>query len=96
MIDRSATMIGYCFSLVFCPNFSHEMQGLMEEVFLQDGSVIIWRKQFGEEGEGINNIYTPQKLCQFEDVVWHVSWSFTGNILAVSGGDNEVSTAIVI
>merc|ERR1712243_145868 len=25
------------------------------------------------------------------DVVWHVSWSVPGNILAVSGGDNKVS-----
>ena len=30
-------------------------------------------------------------LHTFEDVVWHVSWSVSGNILAVSGGDNKVS-----
>ncbi|XP_075257612.1 protein SEC13 homolog [Convolutriloba macropyga] len=35
--------------------------------------------------------YQSNELCQFPDVVWHVSWSFTGNILAVSGGDNEVT-----
>ena len=29
-------------------------------------------------------------LHTFEDVVWHVSWSVSGNILAVSGGDNKV------
>ncbi len=29
-------------------------------------------------------------LHTFEDVVWHVSWSVCGNILAVSGGDNKV------
>ncbi len=28
----------------------------------------------------------------FPDVVWHVSWSLTGDILAVSGGDNKVRT----
>ena len=33
-----------------------------------------------------------QILKKFSDVVWHVSWSVTGNILAVSGGDNKVST----
>lgn len=27
----------------------------------------------------------------FDDVVWNVSWSLNGNILAVSGGDNKVS-----
>ena len=32
-----------------------------------------------------------QVLKKFGDVVWHVSWSVTGNILAVSGGDNKVS-----
>ena len=31
-------------------------------------------------------------LNKFKDVVWHLSWSITGNILAVSGGDNKVST----
>ena len=32
----------------------------------------------------------PKILHTFEDVVWHVSWSVSGNILAVSGGDNKV------
>ena len=32
-----------------------------------------------------------QVLKKFGDVVWHVSWSVTGNILAVSGGDNKVN-----
>ena len=26
----------------------------------------------------------------FDDVVWHLSWSVMGDILAVSGGDNKV------
>ena len=34
--------------------------------------------------------WTPRVLHTFEDVVWHVSWSVSGNILAVSGGDNKV------
>ena len=33
----------------------------------------------------------PHILQKFGDVVWHVSWSITGNILAVSGADNKVS-----
>jgi protein transport protein SEC13 len=27
----------------------------------------------------------------FDVVVWRVSWSMAGNVLAVSGGDNRVS-----
>ena len=30
-------------------------------------------------------------LPKFADVVWRVSWSLTGGILAVSGGDNKVT-----
>ncbi len=29
----------------------------------------------------------------FPDVIWHASWSITGDILAISGGDNKVRTA---
>jgi protein transport protein SEC13 len=31
------------------------------------------------------------KVLPFEQVVWRVSWSLSGNVLAVSGGDNRVS-----
>ena len=31
-----------------------------------------------------------QVLRTFQDVVWHASWSLTGDILAISGGDNKV------
>ena len=52
----------------------------------QDGRVIVWRKDDTEGGA-----WTPQILHTFSDVVWHVSWSITGDILAVSGGDNKVT-----
>ncbi|EDO39456.1 predicted protein [Nematostella vectensis] len=52
----------------------------------QDCRVIIWSRN-EEEGEG----WSSKVLKKFNDVVWHVSWSVTGNILAVSGGDNKVS-----
>jgi len=52
----------------------------------QDCRVIIWTKNEEEGGTWI-----PKTLNKFPDVVWHVSWSVTGNILAVSGGDNKVS-----
>ena len=37
------------------------------------------------------SLYLLQQLHKFSDVIWHVSWSITGNILAVSGGANKVS-----
>jgi len=50
----------------------------------QDRRVIIWSSDNGQN-------FTPNVLHTFDDVVWHVSWSITGNILAVSGGDNKVT-----
>ena len=35
-----------------------------------------------------------QVLKKFGDVVWHVSWSVTRNILVVSVGDNKVGMYI--
>ena len=37
-----------------------------------------------------------QVLKTFSDVVWHGSWSITGDILAVSGADNKVRCIIMI
>ncbi|ESP04556.1 hypothetical protein LOTGIDRAFT_207505 [Lottia gigantea] len=51
----------------------------------QDCRVIIWTN------DGSNTTWVSKVLQKFNDVVWHVSWSITGNILAVSGGDNKVS-----
>lgn len=31
------------------------------------------------------------KTLEFEAAVWRVSWSLSGNVLAVSGADNKVS-----
>lgn len=52
----------------------------------QDCKVLIWTR---DESTGVN--WTPKLLNKFSDVVWHVSWSVTGDILAVSGGDNKVT-----
>ena len=51
----------------------------------QDRRVIIWAN------DGTGTSWTPHELPTFSDVIWHVSWAVTGNILAVSGGDNKVS-----
>lgn len=52
----------------------------------QDKTVIIWT----QEGDGP---WTMKLLRseKFPDVVWRVSWSLSGNVLAVSGGDNKVT-----
>lgn len=49
--------------------------------------MIVWTKDETKPGT-----WDPIKLHKFNDVVWHLSWSFAGNILAVSGGDNSVSS----
>ncbi|KAL1110085.1 hypothetical protein AAG570_008163 [Ranatra chinensis] len=50
----------------------------------QDRLVIVWTS------DDFTN-WTHSVIHCFDDVVWNVSWSFTGNVLAVSGGDNRVS-----
>uniref|UniRef100_A0A182XE55 Protein SEC13 homolog n=1 Tax=Anopheles quadriannulatus TaxID=34691 RepID=A0A182XE55_ANOQN len=50
----------------------------------QDRRVVIWTS------DDLAN-WQPAVLHNFDDVVWNVSWSLTGNILGVSGGDNKVS-----
>ncbi|XP_020251386.1 protein transport protein SEC13 homolog B-like [Asparagus officinalis] len=51
----------------------------------QDGTVVIWTvAKEGDQWEGriLNDFKTP---------VWRVSWSLTGNILAVADGNNNVT-----
>ncbi|XP_011407281.1 PREDICTED: protein SEC13 homolog [Amphimedon queenslandica] len=52
----------------------------------QDCTVIMWTKDESSGGK-----WTSKVLNTFPDVVWHVSWSITGDILAVSGGDHKVT-----
>uniref|UniRef100_A0A8D1JSW4 Protein SEC13 homolog n=1 Tax=Sus scrofa TaxID=9823 RepID=A0A8D1JSW4_PIG len=56
----------------------------------QDGRVFIWTCD-----DASGNTWSPKLLHKFNDVVWHVSWSITANILAVSGGDNKVHTPCI-
>lgn len=51
----------------------------------QDQRVIIWKETAPGAG------WTPTPLEKFGGPVWRVSWSLTGNILAVSCGDNSVT-----
>ncbi|KAH9414117.1 GTPase-activating protein S13 [Dermatophagoides pteronyssinus] len=58
----------------------------------QDRRVIIWTKSLAKANqESSSSGWAYNVLNTFDDVVWHVSWSIMGNILAVSGGDNKVS-----
>lgn len=45
----------------------------------------------GTEDETSDKKWTPLVLHTFDDPVWRVSWSVTGNILAVSSGDSTVT-----
>jgi len=51
----------------------------------QDKTVIIWTQEDSSKG------WEPRPLHTFSEVVWRVSWSLTGNILAVSSADNKVT-----
>ncbi|CAH2445764.1 COPII vesicle coat, Nup84 nuclear pore sub-complex and Seh1-associated (SEA) complex subunit [Komagataella phaffii CBS 7435] len=53
----------------------------------QDRTVLIWTK------DGKSNKWEKQPLTKekFPDVCWRASWSLSGNVLAISGGDNKVT-----
>jgi len=54
----------------------------------QDRSVRVWTNAGAAVGDEAAWKCT---VLNFECVVWRVSWSLSGNVLAVSGGDNKVS-----
>lgn len=51
----------------------------------EDGSVVIWSHSEGE--------WSARRLSEqnFDAPVWRVSWSVTGNLLAVSSGDHKAT-----
>jgi protein transport protein SEC13 len=51
----------------------------------QDGTVFIWSQD--EPG----GPWARKALPRFSEVVWRLSWSITGNVLAVAQGDQRVS-----
>jgi protein transport protein SEC13 len=55
----------------------------------QDKTVKIWTSS-NMSSQSIGD-WTLAKTLDFEAVTWRVSWSLSGNVLAVSGGDNKVS-----
>lgn len=55
----------------------------------QDKTVKIWTSS-NMSAQNVGN-WTLAKTLEFEAVTWRVSWSLSGNVLAVSGGDNKVT-----
>jgi len=51
----------------------------------EDGTVYVWTQTEA------NRAWTPQLVYNFQTPVWRVSWSVTGNVLAVSSGDHQVT-----
>jgi protein transport protein SEC13 len=51
----------------------------------QDKTVRIWTQDASGTGEW------KHTQLEFDAVLWRVSWSLSGNVLAVSQGDNKVS-----
>ena len=48
---------------------------------------MIWTRD-GNDGPWVKKSLKPD---HFADVIWRVSWSIAGNLLAVSCGDNKVT-----
>jgi len=58
-----------------------------------DGTVVVWTKPSSGAGTvGANSGgWQIQPLPKFPEVVWRISWSLAGSILAVAVGDNKVT-----
>ncbi|KAJ1500560.1 GTPase-activating protein S13 [Coelomomyces lativittatus] len=55
----------------------------------QDKCVYVWTKSLLPSSK--SNGFVKTKVKQFQHVVWRVSWSLSGDRLAVASGDNKVS-----
>lgn len=77
---------------------------LIRTFFMQDKTVVIWTKD-SPTSPWVKTALDPSTSAsvsptggaaaapagKFPDVVWRVSWSLAGNILAVSCGDGKVT-----
>ena len=57
----------------------------------QDKTAIVWCQDMNAAGSGDSWVKKPLTKDAFPDVIWRVSWAPSGNILAVSCGDNKVT-----
>jgi protein transport protein SEC13 len=53
--------------------------------------VLVWSCDLTDTGPSALSLWKSIELNQFNSVAWHVSWSLTSNMLAVSTGDNKVT-----
>ncbi|GMI40743.1 hypothetical protein TeGR_g3022 [Tetraparma gracilis] len=51
----------------------------------EDGTVLLWSNKEG------GDVYNPTLMHQFPDPCYRASWSVTGNVLAISSGESDVS-----
>ncbi|PVU89442.1 hypothetical protein BB559_001120 [Furculomyces boomerangus] len=83
---------GWVRDVAFAPNIG------LGSIYLasssQDRTVILWSKDISSgDVDNSNQEWIRQPLTSqpFGDVVWRLSWSLSGNILAVSCGDNKIT-----
>lgn len=57
----------------------------------QDKTVRIWTSSSSSSSSDPAGAEWKSTVLHFDAVLWRVSWSLSGNVLAVSGGDNKVS-----
>ena len=69
--------------VAFCPFYGVPQPCLAS--CSEDKSVYVWCR-----GD-LEMSWTPKKVVALEQPCWRVNWSVTGNILAVSSGDDDVS-----
>lgn len=55
----------------------------------QDSQCVIWTKD--QESKDNEWKQTVLKENKFDDVLWRASWSLSGDVLALSGGDNRIT-----
>lgn len=57
----------------------------------QGGKVLIWSSDLNDSSNNALSIWKSTVLNEFNSVAWHVSWSLSTNMLAVSTGDNKTT-----
>lgn len=75
--------------VAWSPNIIHNKTNIAS--CSQSGKVIIWSCDLSDTTNGALSIWKSKVLHEFNTVAWHVSWSLTSNMLAVSTGDNKVT-----
>lgn len=91
-VDQLAGHSDWVRDVAFAPNLGLARTYLATAS--QDRTVIVWT-QNGAGAPWAKNVLQPKTdkddPAKFPDTVWRVSWSISGNVLAVSCGDGKVS-----